>query len=256
MMKQLLYLAIFLLISSDTVLAIDPKYTVLSDEFTANYFWGVGNPLSNKRRVSCPEYHSDDIKKIKEEGRSKSIGCARTKEIIYSSNYGFLFTVYQSEGEDKRFGWTDVSYCNDRKLCSGISDFGGGRNEMRIIDQKHNKYISVTADSLLPDWNCFMKQCGSISLHSHLTSTRYPYLIIKKFTGGASCCVSFLFYLKEDIELDPFVIDYSKYDVLEVTDDLQTYYPGWFKHFSEETRTAKQLNYIDDVIEEHFKAHL
>ena len=63
MMKQLLYLAIFLLISSDTVLATDPKYTVLSDEFTVNYFWGVGNPLS-KRRVSCPEYHSDDIEKI------------------------------------------------------------------------------------------------------------------------------------------------------------------------------------------------
>ena len=66
MMKQLLYLAIFLLISSDTVLATDPKYTVLSDEFTVNYFWGVGNPLI-KRRVSCPEYHSDDIDKIKEE---------------------------------------------------------------------------------------------------------------------------------------------------------------------------------------------
>ena len=75
MMKQLLYLAIFLLISSDAVLAADPKYTVLSDEFTVNYFWGVGNPLS-KRRVSCPEYHSDDIEKIKEEGDSKSIGCA------------------------------------------------------------------------------------------------------------------------------------------------------------------------------------
>ena len=256
MMKQLLYLAIFLLISSDTVLAIDPKYTVLSDEFTANYFWGVGNPLSNKRRVSCPEYHSDDIEKIKEEGDSKSIGCARTKEIIYSSNYGFLFTVYQSEGEDKRFGWKDVSYCNDRKLCSGISDFGGGRNEMRVIDKKHNKRLSVAADTMRSDWDCFTRQCGSISLHSHLAPTEYPYLIVKKENGGVSCCVSFSFYLKENIELNPFIIDYSKYDVLKITDDLQTYYPGWFKHFSEETRTAKQLNYIDDLIEKHFKKHL
>ena len=222
----------------------NPKYTVLSDEFTVNYFWG-------ERRVSCPEYHRDDIDKLKEEMDSKSIRCARTKEIIYSSNYGFLFTVYQSEGEDKRFGWTDVSYCNDKKLCSGISDFGGGKNEMQITDTKYNKKVSIFADTQWLD-----QQYGAISLHSHLAPIEYPYLIIKKSNGGASCCVSFSFYLKEDIELEPFIIDYSKYDLLKVTDDLQTYYPGWSEHFPEETRTAKQLNYIDDMIEKHFKKDL
>ena len=60
------------------------------------------------------------------------------------------------------------------------------------------------------------------------------------------------FYLKEDIELKPFVIDYSKYDVLKVTDNLRTYYPGWSKHFPEEKRTVKKLDFIDDLIQAHF----
>ena len=127
---------------------------------------------------------------------------------------------------------------------------------MRIIDAKHNKRLSVVAETMRSDWDCFTRQCGSISLHSHLVSTEYPYLIVKKENGGVSCCVSFSIYLKENIELDPFIIDYSKYDILKVTDDLRTYYPGWFKHFPEKTRTVKQLNYIDDLIEKHFKKHL
>ena len=91
MMKQLLYLAIFLLISSDAVLAADPKYTVLSDEFTVNYFWGVGNPLSSKRLVSCPEYHSDDIEKIKEEGDSKNIEIFNPKLTFTRHTYLMCF---------------------------------------------------------------------------------------------------------------------------------------------------------------------
>ena len=80
----------------------------------------------------------------------------------------------------------------------------------------------------------------------------YPYLILGMWSGGASCCLRSEFYLKDNIYLKPFVIDYTRDDILffrqALNLSIETYHPGSF--FNNDVNNENLTNYLIKHFEE------
>jgi hypothetical protein len=106
--------------------------------------------------------------------------CSTTVKKVLSSNDGFIFETFLSDGSDSVW----CGYGNETP-CSTRGDYGGGRNEMKVISKKTNKSISVSG------------AFGNILRTP--TPIDYPYIVIEINTGGASCCTNFRLYSKENL---------------------------------------------------------
>ena len=164
--------------------------------------------------------------------RGKSGECSRTKRIISHSSDGFIFEYFQSDSRD------NVS-CDENTICSSIGDYGGGRSEMNIWS--YGMGVLTEDGPKLSDLDPLrimgVDSAIQLSLGVQLpvlsrkwAPIGYPYLVIKHFSGGASCCVRFDFYLKENLHLEPYIVGYSRNDILYfVLDDQGTFntiHPG------------------------------
>ena len=65
--------------------------------------------------------------------------CSTTVKKVLSSNDGFIFETFLSDGSDSVW----CGYGNETP-CSTVGDYGGGRNTMRVTSKKTNKSISVS----------------------------------------------------------------------------------------------------------------
>ena len=108
--------------------------------------------------------------------------CSTTVKKVLSSNDGFIFETFLSDGSDSVW----CGYGNETP-CSTVGDYGGGRNEMNVISKKTNKSISIFGAG----------DNGNITRIP--TPIDYPYIVIKINTGGASCCTNFRLYSKENL---------------------------------------------------------
>ena len=116
-------------------------------------------------------------------------GCSTTVKKVLSSNDGFIFETFLSDGSDSVWcgSWASGSWLSDKNPCSTVGDYGGGRDIMNVISKKTNKSISIFG----------VGDNGNITRIS--TPIDYPYIVIKINTGGASCCTYFWLYTKEDL---------------------------------------------------------
>jgi len=116
-------------------------------------------------------------------------GCSTTVKKVLSSNDGFIFETFLSDGNDSVWcvSFASGSWVFDKNPCSTVGDYGGGRNEMNVISKKTNKSISIFG----------VGDNGNITRIS--TPIDYPYIVIKINTGGASCCTNFRLYSKENL---------------------------------------------------------
>ena len=106
--------------------------------------------------------------------------CSTTVKKVLSSNDGFIFETFLSDGSDSV--WCG-SY--NENPCSTVGDYGGGRHEMNVISKKTNKLITITGVA------------GNILRKP--TPIDYPYIVFEINTGGASCCTSYELYSKENL---------------------------------------------------------
>ncbi len=106
--------------------------------------------------------------------------CSTTVKKVLSSNDGFIFETFLSDGSDSV--WCG-SY--NENPCSTVGDYGGGRHEMNVINKKTNKLITITGVA------------GNILRKP--TPIDYPYIVFEINTGGASCCTSYELYSKENL---------------------------------------------------------
>ena len=107
--------------------------------------------------------------------------CSTTVKKVLSSNDGFIFETFLSDGSDSVW----CGYGNETP-CSTVGDYGGGRNTMRVTSKKTNKSISVSG------------AFGNVVRKP--TPIDYPYIVFEINTGGASCCTSYELYSKENLE--------------------------------------------------------
>ena len=116
-------------------------------------------------------------------------GCSTTVKKVLSSNDGFIFETFLSDGSDSAWcgSFASGSFLFDKKPCSTVGAYGGGRNEMNVISKKTNKSISIFGAG----------DNGNITRIP--TPIDYPYIVIKINTGGASCCTSYELYSKENL---------------------------------------------------------
>tara|TARA_B100000315_G_C14452117_1_gene529623 strand:- start:20 stop:610 length:591 start_codon:yes stop_codon:yes gene_type:complete len=144
--------------------------------------------------------------------------CVNTvkKEILSSD--GFLFETYTTNDTDAV--WC-LPYTDENQPCSTIGDTGAGKNEMIIHDVKNNKKTKIINNS----------PSGRITRLE--TSSKYKYIVMETYTGGASCCSIIELYSKQDVSLAPFVIEETM---------------GNF--FINENKTFLNIEY---VIDNHFK---
>jgi len=155
---------------------------------------------------------------VLEEICTTKFGCANTvkKEILSSD--GFLFETYTTNDTDAV--WC-LPYTDENQPCSTIGDTGAGKNEMIIHDVKNNKKTKIINNS----------PSGRITRLE--TSSKYKYIVMETYTGGASCCSIIELYSKQDVSLAPFVIEETM---------------GNF--FINENKTFLNIEY---VIDNHFK---
>ena len=106
--------------------------------------------------------------------------CSTTVKKVLSSNDGFIFETFLSDGSDSVW----CGYGNETP-CSTVGDYGGGRNTMRVTSKKTNKSISVSG------------AFGNVVRKP--TPIDYPYIVFEINTGGASCCTSYELYSKENL---------------------------------------------------------
>ena len=111
--------------------------------------------------------------------------CSTTVKKVLSSNDGFIFETFLSDGIDSV--WCYPNHKN-KIPCSTIGDNGGGLNQMNAISKKTDKSISVMNGSPVG---------GNIVRIP--TPMDYPYIVFKIHTGGASCCTNFRLYSKENL---------------------------------------------------------
>ena len=113
--------------------------------------------------------------------------CSTTVKRVVSSNDGFIFETFLSDGSDSVWcGALDNKWSDTENPCSTVGDYGGGRNTMRVTSKKTNKSISVSG------------AFGNVVRIP--TPIDYPYIVFEINTGGASCCTSYELYSKENLE--------------------------------------------------------
>ena len=146
--------------------------------------------------------------------------CVNTikKELISSD--GFLFETYLTDDTDSV--WC-LAYSKENIPCSTIGDTGGGKNEMIIHNVKNKQKVKIVNNSPAKSGRIIRME----------TPLEYKFIIIEIYSGGASCCSIFEFYSKDDLSLNPFIIENS----------------NGYLFITEKNRTF--LN-IEDLIYEHF----
>ena len=114
-------------------------------------------------------------------------GCSTTVKKVLSSNDGFIFETFLSDGSDSAWcgSFASGSFLFDKNPCSTVGDYGGGRDIMNVISKKTNKLITITS--------------AGANVERIPTPMDYSYLVFKTNTGGASCCTYFWLYTKEDL---------------------------------------------------------
>ena len=165
--------------------------------------------------------------------------CAHTIKRVVSSNDGFKIEMYHSDGSDSIRCNTDVLY-----PCSKIGDTGAGKDELHVTNEQTNQTITITGSG------------GSIFRTS--APIQYPYLLITTSSGGASCCFSYLVYLKNNLYLTPFEIRDTRSDYFFATKDNRLFYALWeeLPGSMSYKRNTKEPYYIEDLIEQHFENQL
>ena len=117
--------------------------------------------------------------------------CVNTTKKEFISSDGFLFETYLTDG-------TDSVWClGYSKPCSTRGDTGGGKNEMIIHNVKNKQKVKIVNNSPAGD--------GRITRVE--IPLEYKFIIIEIYSGGASCCSIFEFYSKDDLSLNPFIIE-------------------------------------------------
>jgi hypothetical protein len=157
--------------------------------------------------------------------------CSGTERFISRSSDGFTFEYFQSDSDDNH-------YCDKGYPCSAIGDYGGGKTELNIWNHK-GELVPLSSN-----YDKYLKAYKSLKIHGATTNIGvsavsigrvttpidYPYLVIYQFSGGGSCCVRYEFYTKEDLFQEPYVLDYTKNDILFFRQSLdysfKTIHPG------------------------------
>jgi hypothetical protein len=190
--------------------------------------------------------------KLEEEVCSGKRGeCSRTKRFISLSSDGLMFEYFQSDSEDN-------IYCNPYYPCSAVGDYGGGKTKMNVWWIGEGNLVPLEAlpeEKPLEIHGTITSSGGDIaSIARHWTPKGYPYLVVRKYSGGASCCIQYEFYLKEGLSLNPYVIGYSRFDVLFFNpvpnDTFQTIHPG---------SASNKIVSTEDItllLENHFKEQI
>ena len=115
--------------------------------------------------------------------------CSTTVKRVVSSNDGFIFETFLSDGSDSVWcGALDNKWSDTENPCSTVGDYGGGRDVMNVISKKTNKLITITS--------------AGANVERIPTPMDYPYLVFKTNTGGTSGAYFWL-YTKEDLKLVP-----------------------------------------------------
>ena len=116
-------------------------------------------------------------------------GCSTTVKKVLSSNDGFIFETFLSDGSDSVWcGALDNKWSDTENPCSTVGDYGGGRDVMNVISKKTNKLITITS--------------AGANVERIPTPMDYPYLVFKTNTGGTSGAYFWL-YTKEDLKSVP-----------------------------------------------------
>ena len=144
--------------------------------------------------------------------------CVNSIKKEFISSDGFLFETYLTDG-------TDSVWClGYPKPCSTRGDTGGGKNEMIIHNVKNKQKVKIVNNS----------PANSGRITRIKTPLEYKFIIIEINSGGASCCSIFEFYSKDDLSLNPFIIDNSN-GYLLITDRTFLYIEDLiYKHFSKQ----------------------
>ena len=162
--------------------------------------------------------------------RNRPSDCSRTKRLVALSRDGFIFEYFQSDSRDN-------VYCSTERIfpCAAQGDYGGGKTELNVWKfegkEKSNetvlRFINETSPLKIDNTSTSL---GAAVISREEKSENYPYLVIKRFSGGISCCIGYEFYLKQNLTYPPYVIEYSRNDILytyrEDDDTFRTIHPG------------------------------
>ena len=183
-------------------------------------------------------------------GRNRPSDCSRTKRLVALSRDGFIFEYFQSDSRDN-------VYCSTKRIfpCAAQGDYGGGKTELNVWKfegkERSNeailRFINKTSPLKIDNTSTSL---GAAVISREEKSENYPYLVIKRFSGGMSCCIGYEFYLKQNLTYTPYVIEYSRNDILYTTrgDDgtFHTIHPG------SATNQVIDTEDITNLLEMHF----
>ena len=204
-------------------------------------------------------HHLEDKKDLNENFCYGKRGeCSGTIKLLTRSSDGFLFETFQSNSPQ------DVQYCDlgSNEPCSSQGDYGGGRLEMNVWMLDKGRLYSQAELEKKKLAELTKKQEPLTIKGGHIGRVNapvgYPYLVMEIFSGGGSCCVRYEFFLKENIFLKPYIINFTKKDILYFVvgegssvhgpyRGIETVHPG-----SEDNPLIK-TKYIDSVIFKHFE---
>ena len=189
--------------------------------------------IIENQEYPLPKYKLIAKKQLEEVCRGKT-NCAHTIKRWLSSDDGFYFEIYHSDGNDSV--WCDIK---DLFPCSTIGDTGAGKDTLHIIDKVNNKKKVIIS--------------GSGGRINRITAPiDFPYLLLANYSGGSRCCFNYYVYLKENINLDPFIIESSRSDYFYPTKNNRLFFAGW-KEIPERNKVKiKEPYFIEDIVINHF----
>ena len=183
------------------LVAILPVILLVGTIFLGITFYaqmGMFSCWSDKEVKLKPNDHGIKYELILEEKLEKACAkgeCSTTVKKILSSNDGFIFETYTSDGSDSVWcvTWSNNSWVDNKNPCSTVGDYGGGGEDIIVTNKKTNKQITVSGNG--------------VQLLRIPTPLDYPNLVFRLHTGGASCCENYVLYNKATLT---FVSDTKK----------------------------------------------
>ena len=124
-----------------------PIVLLISAIFIAIYFYaiiGVGSCWEDKAVQLVPNNYGITYEIVSKEKLDKVCvskdKCSTTVKKIMSSNDGFLFETYISDGSDSVWcgGYNDNRFLETYNPCSTIGDYGGGGENIIVTNKKNN----------------------------------------------------------------------------------------------------------------------
>jgi len=189
-----------------------------------------------KEQYPIPEYDLVSEERFTEVCGGKENWCSVPLKKDLSSSDGFLFEIHQGE--------SDVSYCDAEKVfpCSAIGDAGAGKLEMRITSKEDSRSVRVTFPRTV------------VLQRVEKAPMDYPYIIIHNHTGGAPCCSGYQYFLKQDLTLPPFEVEFDYAEILAISKTHETYFSGWEALRAKTSLKREPAYLIEDIVQEHFAA--